>query len=32
MNETLSPEDVQMVLAQIGEANRAFAARLVWPG
>ena len=27
MNETLSPEDVQMVLAQIGEANRAFARR-----
>src|SRR5207237_4651537 len=27
MKETLSPEDVQMVLAQIGEANRSFARR-----
>ncbi|HEY3171554.1 MAG TPA: phosphoenolpyruvate kinase [Thermoanaerobaculia bacterium] len=30
MKQTLSPEDVQMVLAQIGEANRAFAKR--YPG
>jgi len=27
MKQTLSPEDVQMVLAQIGEANRTFAKR-----